>query len=191
MTGIPQGYQPIVTDQENIGWSHLWTARWSTRWADYQSEYDRNQEVQRSHRTKWIQEITSIIWEHMHTKWRTRARVVNGHAGTPGRQGLQERVRALYEKKERLPLRYHFLFRLEEQQRLSQDSKPLQAWLHLTEQVITRAYAKAIRASKTQTVLEKWMGSTRRIKRRRRRKAGRIAAWEARKHHQRKQTRRL
>ena len=98
-------------------------------------------------------------------------------------------MRALYEKKERLPLRYHFLFRLEEQQRLSQDSKPLQAWLHLTEQVITRAYAKAIRASKTQTVLEKWMGSTRRIKRRRRRRARKIAAWEARKHHQRKQPR--
>ena len=64
--------------------------RWSTRWADYQAEYDRDQETVRPHRTKWIQDLTLIIWEHMHSKWRTRAEIVNGNEHTPGRKSLQE-----------------------------------------------------------------------------------------------------
>ena len=174
-----------------MGWTHLWAGRWSTRWADYQSEFDRSQEVRRSHRSKWIRDLTSIIWEHMHSKWKTRAKTMNGHEGNPGRLSLQERTRSLYKKKERLPRQYHFLFRMEEHQRLSQDSNPLQAWLHLTEPIITRAYAKEIKASKARTGLEKWMGVTRKIRRRRVRRTRKEAEWEARRHHQRKQTHRL
>ena len=125
----------------------------------------------------------------MHSKWRTRAEIVNGKEHTPGRKSLQERTRELFRMKERLPLRYHFLFKANEEQTLAQESKPLRAWLHLTEPVITRAHEREIRLSKKKTSLEKWMGVTYRIRGKGRRGNRRkLVAWEARRRHQRKRT---
>ena len=83
-TDIPTGHKSLTRDQERIGWSHLWSARWSTRWADYHSDNKEPQEVNRYHRTKWIQGVTNIIRNHKHSKWVMRGKRMSGKDGSPG-----------------------------------------------------------------------------------------------------------
>ena len=154
--------------------------RWSRRWEDYQAGYETNQNKTRTNCKSWIQGIIRIIWDHHHQRWMQRSKILRGEDQGAGRRGLHARVQALYGMKSQLPHQYHFLFQLEDQQRLAQGNKSLRDWLRMTEQILSRAFHRINRRKKKTTGLEQWIGL--KCKRRRRRVTGmeRRMGWESR-----------
>ena len=188
-TDIPRGYQALISEQEQIGWSHLWFSRWSSRWGDYQSDYEKVQGTQQTNGVKWIRRLTSLIWEHMYEKWKLRGKTIRGIEGPTGWNGLQERVDRLYELKGHLPTRYHFLFSMDRHQVQTQDKSKVLHWLRTSEPTILRAVSRLRKKTRKVTELERWMG--RRLRKRRRRRGSReqIKRWEMRMRNRRRTTR--
>ena len=127
-----------------------------------------------------------MIWDHMHRKWTRRGKAMSGANGTAGANGLHERAEHLHKLKEQLPHQYRFLFRINLQQRLTQEDKVIQTWLNMTEPVINRAIRRLRRKKQRETGLERWMGGRRKTRRRKRVGIERARRWEMRRRHQRK-----
>ena len=188
---VPGGYLPLIIDQTEIGWAHMWHARWSKRWADYQRSYAENQCGGTKTSERWLQGVIRLIWDHQHQRWIQRSKILNGEHQTVGSRGLRARVHALYGARSRLPSHYQFLFQQEEQQRLTQGNKPLRDWLRMTEPVINRALQRQNRRGGRTTGLERWMGLTNKSRRRRKMGAERRKGWETRRKQRKKQQQKI
>ena len=167
VTDIPEGYHALIHQQQALGWDHLLHARWAIRWSDWQRQHAETHDHAQSEPRKWIQQMITAQWEHAHQRWTQRARKLEGkQESLPGPE-LQDRVRALYLKKDQLPGRYQFLFRRTVEQMLEREVRRIREWLQDTERLVHRAIQQMQRRRRKRTGLEKWLRWERRKKQRR------------------------
>ena len=169
MGDFPPGYRALIHQQQRIGWSHLLHARWAIRWHDWLQQYASTQGQAQVDQRKWVRQIISAQWDHAHQRWMRRAKKLEGRQDPEAGPELSERVAALYEKKQHLPRRYHFLFRRTQKDMLGRSIGRIREWMQDTERIVCRAMGQMRRKGRKRTGLEKWLRWERKKKHRRRR----------------------
>ena len=115
----------------------------------------------------WTQKVILAMWTHLHERWIQRSKIVNGSLNSPSQEFINQRAREMYETVGRLPRRFRFLFRREEEEWQREDPKKATRWIQRVDPVIRRQLRKQERRSTEGRRMEIWLRYKRRKGRRR------------------------
>ena len=104
-----------------------------------------------------------------HERWKLRGKALDGEVHHHHTRSVRERLDTIYDLKEKLPRRYHFLVARDIRERLRMEPRALQRWVQSTEPLIRKGLKAMSRRTGVSKRMEAWL-RWRRRKRKLRRK---------------------
>ena len=150
--------QPLIRQQESIGWDQLFLGRFGTEWSHLQSEHLRQINNQSKHLngSSWILAITTLLWDHVSQVWENRNKARHGtdKATTQiarSQQALRE-TSALYDRRQETLAKDDFVFHktFALHQVLENTAHKLSSWLRTWRPVILWSIRNAKQMALTQ-----------------------------------------
>ena len=151
--GIPDQYQSLLDQQNEIGWYNVFLGRLSLQWARLQSQFLLSfDDIPRSlGGDKWTKQIASVILESWLDLWKQRNLDRHGRDSAHQKLALHEQVMReidiMYTYKNKVLQRDHSIFDLPLDQIKDKPHQYLRQWLNTHQTVILHSAASAKRLS--------------------------------------------